>query len=524
MKRKRIIAYFCLLLFVFGLISCKPGKPQPAESGNSGETAERGGDVVLSAETIKEFFNPYKQSTMNGFAWPCYEPLAWYKSATQQYVPMLAESWERDDREHSLTVHVRKGISFSNGDPMTAQDVYFTLQSRIEFGTQSVIGNPRRIELVDDYTVKVYWQDYSMNYELWILTQYIFSKEVYDAKGLDWMLNNMVGTGPYVMSEYTPDVMLKFVRNPGYWGEKQPQPETITFRCISDRTAILAAFLDQEIDKVSLSEDELIGQILEGGYQEIVLPYPQAAQHYAIPITVDPDAPLSNKEVRQALFLYGIDWDRMAETCGGSRAYHSNIVGLHETPFYSPEIEKCAYDPQKAARMIAEAGYPDGFSITIYGMGRMSAPYAAFLQSELKKLNIIAEIKDTDFSTVQGDYLSGKEASTGIALFGQIVASDQQLDRFVKHFSPFNATVSGCTGWTKEIQDKWRAVLAARSEEELEEKLLDYCDSYINEECLIWPCYTVPNTVFFQPAYTEEKEAAAVNCGFDPFYVFKDTE
>lgn len=363
-----------------------------------------------------------------------------------------------------------------------------------------------------------------MNYELWVLTQYIFSKETFDAKGLDWMLNNMVGTGPYVMEEYTPDVVLRFVRNPEYWGDKLPQPETITFQCIADDTATVAAFLNGDIDKISTADEVQIREILDAGYKEAELTETQGYQYYAIPITLDAEAPLSDRTVRQAVFLHGIDWDRMAEMCGGSKAYHTNVIGLHESPYYSGEIEHCAYDPDKAARMLSEAGYGDGFKIVIYGMGKATAPLAAFLQSELEKLGITAEVHDTDFTTVQGDYLSGKEAATGIALFAQQIAADQQLDRFVKHFSPFNATVSGCTGWTEEIKDKWHAVLAARSEEELEKGLLDYCRSYINEECLIWPCYTIPNAVFFQDSYTEEKEAAAVNCGFDPFYIFKDTE
>ncbi len=519
---KRIMAIVLLLVFCFSLVCCTSGRPEEPEI--SEPAAERGGDVELAYRSIKEFFNPYKQSTMISYAWPCYEPLAWYKSATQEFVPMLAESWERDDREHSLTIHIRKGISFSNGDPMNAQDVYFTLQSRIEFGTQSVIGNPRRIEAVDEYTVKVYWQDYSMNYELWVLTQYIFSKETYDAKGLDWMLNNMVGTGPYVMEEYTPDVVLRFVRNPEYWGDKLPQPETITFQCIADETATVAAFLNGDIDKITVADEVEIQEILDAGYREAESTDSHGYQYYAVPITLDPEAPLSDKTVRQAIFLYGIDWDRMAEMCGGSKAYHTNVIGLHESPYYSGEIEQCAYDPDKAAGMLSEAGYEDGFKVVIYGMGKATVPLAAFLQSELGKLGITAEVHDTDFTTVQGDYLSGKEASTGIALFAQAISADQQLDRFVKHFNPFNATASGCTDWTAGLKDKWHAVLESRSEEDLEERLFAYCDSYVNEECLFWPCYTVPDTTFFQPAYTEEKEAAAVNCGFDPFYVFKDTE
>lgn len=103
---------------------------------------------------------------------------------------------------------MRDGVTFSDGDKMDANDVYFTLQSRLEFGTASTIGNPFKVELVDDMTVKVYWDSFSLNCETWILPQYIFSKDTFEAHGgkdnggIDWMCNNMLGTGPYIMKQY----------------------------------------------------------------------------------------------------------------------------------------------------------------------------------------------------------------------------------------------------------------------------------------------------------------------------------
>ncbi len=519
---KRILAVLLAAVMLMSVLAgCKSG------NGDGGsKSAEKGGDLVYTTP-FSEFFNPYKQGTLIGYGWPCYEPLAWYKSATHEFTPMLAESWERDEANNALIIHVRKGVTFSNGDVMDATDVAWTFQARLDYGTQSTIGTPEKVEKVDDYTVKVYYPEFSLNWELWLLTQYIFSYETFvehggENGGVDWYMNNMMGTGPYVLQEYTPDVVLKFVRNEKYWGKEVPQPETITFNYSTDATAQLASFLNHESDRFNTSDPVVMQQLKEAGYEGTTGAAVSGMQYYAVPITLDPDAPLSNVDVRKAIYLYGVDWEQMAKTVVGDNAYHTSAIGFHESGYYDESLEKCKVDYDKAKKMLADAGYPNGFDVTIYGIGAMASGVETYLQAELKKIGINAEISDTDFGTVQGNYLSGKEAQTGIAVWVQAINADQQLDRFTKHFNPFGATASGCTNWTDALKEKWTATATAKTEEELEKNLLDYCNQYVNEDCMFWPCYTSTSLVYYQEYYHEKPEAAAVNCGYDPFCISKD--
>ena len=481
-------------------------------------SAETGGNGTLGLTGFTTFFNPYFQGTMIGYAWPCYEPLAYLHSLTQEYTPVLAESWEVNREEKSLTIHVREGVTFSNGDPMDAGDVYFTLQSRLDFGTQSVIGNPTKIEQVDEKTVKVYWDMFSLNYESWILPQYVFSKETFDEHGVDWMCNNMVGTGPYMVKEFTPDVSLSFVRRPDYWGDTIPDAETYTWKQYTDATTMLAAFLNGEIDKIESSDPVVQAQLEAAGYVGRAGASVTSYQYYAIPINLDENDPLSKEEVRQAIYLYGVDWDNFSVICGGDKSYHSSVIGMKQSPFYDESIEKCTYDPEKAKAMLAEAGYPNGFSTKIYNIAGLMDAQAATLQANLKNIGIEAEVIPSDFSTNQGEHMSGKTTS-GIVFFIQVIYSDQQMDRFNKHFNPNNATVSRANTWGDLLPELWTKTVSAESQEELEANLLAYNDEYVNKEAIMWPMNIVSNYYYYQPWYQEDLMATVVSSGFDPFYV-----
>ena len=485
-------------------------------------SAETGGDVVLGVTGFTTFFNPYFQGTMIGYAYPCYEPLAYLHSATQEFAPCLAESWEVNKDEKSLTIHVRDGVTFSNGDPMDAGDVYFTLQSRLDFGTQSVIGNPSKVEQVDEKTVKVYWDMFSLNYETWILPQYVFSKETYEEKGVDWMCNNMVGTGPYVMKEFIPDVSLSFERRADYWGEKVPDPNSFTWKQYADATTMLAAFLNGEIDSIQSSDPVVQAQLEAAGYVGDPGASVTSYQFYAIPINLDENDPLSKQEVRQAIYLYGVDWNNFSVICGGDKSYHSSVIGMKESPFYEESIEKCSYDPDKAKQMLADAGYPDGFSTKIYNIAGAMDAQAASLQANLKNIGIDAEIVQSDFSTNQSEHMSGNTTS-GIVFFLQVIASDQQTDRFNKHFNPNNATVSRTNNWGDELPELWAKTVSAETQEELEANLLAYNDKYVNDYSIMWPMNIVSAYNYYQPWYHDvDKMATAVSSGSDPFYIVVD--
>lgn len=487
-------------------------EPARAEAADINDRVE-GGDMIFgTSDVMGEFFTPYKQGSLVAYGWPAYQTLAMERS-DHRWDPCLAESWERDDDNFTLTVHLTKDAVFSDGSPFTAEDVVFSLASRAEYGTDSTIGSPVSIEATDDYTVVVTWDTFSLSYERWILGQFMFSKKAFDENGLDWMLNNMMGTGPYVLSEFIPDVSMTFTRNENYWGEA-PSSDSIKFLYITDPTTLLASFMGGEIDRILASDPQVVDQLTAAGYQTIADTGSAEAQYLAIPLSVDENDPFYKQEVRQAVFEYGVDWNNMALGLGGSVGYHTDAVGMKTMTYYTESLEKSSYDLEKAKQMLADAGYPDGFKTMIY----TSAPFTAqatVLQSELLKLGIEAECEFVDYSLVQSDYISAKAAQNGICITCLFFPVTPQTDRFVKHINPTATYGASSTCWTDTIQELWTAVPSARSQEDEDKAMNVYVDNYVHEMAQIWPMYNT-RTIIFVQEWAHFTEDAMVGSSLDP--------
>lgn len=477
-----------------------------------------GGEMIFgTTDILGEFFSPYKQNSLASYGWPVYEPLAWQRE-DQSWSPCLAESWERNDNDCTLTLHLVQNACFSDGTPLTAADVVFSLGSRADYGTSSTIGSPVSVEAVDDYTVKVAWENFSLNYEQWILGQFVFSKAAFDSNGLDWMLNNMLGSGPYVLTGFIPDVSLTYARNENYWGEKTASPDSITFLYMSDATTMLAAFMNGEIDRMNTSDPTVVDQLTAAGYA----PYDSGSvttegQYLAVPLSIEPSDPLYKLEVRQAIFEYGIDWDTMAVGLGGSLGYHTDAIGLTGMSYYDPSVEKSSYDPEKAKQMLADAGYPDGFTTTIY----TSAPFssaATMLQAGLADLGITADCQFVDYTLVQSDYIGAKATKTGICITCLFFPSTMQTDRFTKHINP-GATYGASSTWDDKIKELWTAVSSARTNEEEDAALLAYVDYYVHSGSWIWPMYNTGSKIFYQE-WAHFTENALCGSSYDPMEIW----
>lgn len=529
--KTNLIKKLALVLALILAISSLGGCSKSEQGGNASaggksvktEVGHQGGDVVLGVNTNPtEFFTPYKQGTLNSYGWTIFEPLA-YDVYDGTYEKCLAESWELDQDNYTLTIHLRQGITFSNGDPFNADDVVFTLTCREEYGTYGLIGNPVSVEKVDDYTVKVTWDSFSLNFEYWILPQYMYSKETFEEKGLDWMLTNMVGTGPYVMDEYIPDVHLKVVRNENYWGETIPGPDSFEWVVISDNTAMLASFLNNEIGQMgNVTDPTMLDQLAKANYQALNTPVNMEMQYWAVPVMLDPEDPLMNKEVRQAIYLYGVDWNAMGKTVAGEGAYHTDAVGKKNMPYYNESLEVSQYDVEKAKQMLADAGYADGFSTTIYALSNMAGE-AAFLQDALKALNITAEVETVDYTQINGEYITGNAVKSGIvfSVMAYNMYTTNQDDRFVKFFSPVG-TLKGVTAFTDEQVELWNKASQSKSLDEQSENLRNFVKSYVGDEAMLWPMYDNGGKDFSQAWYHLENKAYCTMAGRNPHYIWCD--
>src|SRR6266567_3477344 len=219
--------------------------------------------------------------------------------------PVLATSWKANSTATVWTFKIRQGVKFSNGHPLTADDVVYTykLQTNPKSGGNalSALGGvlePSGVVKVDDYTVQFHLNAPNGNFP------YLTSSDNYNMiilpAGYDpakWQ-GTFLGTGPFILKSYTPKVGASFTANPSYWGTKA-LPAATQFTFYDTQTPGILALTAGDIDV--LGEFAVSGgeQLLAGGYTIINL---KSSAHRELSMRCD-QAPFTDPRVRQAIAL-----------------------------------------------------------------------------------------------------------------------------------------------------------------------------------------------------------------------------
>jgi len=301
----------------------------------------------------------------------------------------VVDTWERPD-ENTLVYHIRQGIHFhnkppTNGRELTADDVAFSLNRLWTLKTSIYLANPyiESIEATDKWTVVVKSQPGQIGVIYRYSSQYpkIMPKDAIEYYGNMGKWENAIGSGPYMLVDYVSGSSATLKRFDNYWDYDPVHPEnqlpyldTIKYLIITDVSTRLAALRTARTDWLTwvLWEDaaSLMKTNPELKYKENPcqgLP--------AIMWRVDkPGLPYYDIRVRQALFM-AVDHEAIArDFYGGFAEIHGHpVINIPEfAAFYikpedrAPIVQKMyGYHPDEAKQMLAEAGYPNGFKLSI---------------------------------------------------------------------------------------------------------------------------------------------------------------
>jgi len=292
---------------------------------------------------------------------------------------VVAESWEVAPDGKTYTFKIRKGITFASGNPLTAEDVAFSLQRTVildkspafilgQFGFDAK--NVRdRIKAVDASTVTIETdQAYAPTFVLYCLTATVGSvvdkKEVMAHEkdgdlGHAWLRTNYAGSGPFMLNQWKPSEILILDANKTYW-DGAPALKRVIIRHIAEQATQRLLVEKGDIDIArNLGPDQIKG--LEGNPDVRIHSSPKGGIFY-LGLNQKHEA-LRKPQVRQAL-KYLVDYDGIANTIlKGSMETHQAFLpkgflgALEDKPF--------KLDPAKAKQLLAEAGYPNGLTLTM---------------------------------------------------------------------------------------------------------------------------------------------------------------
>ncbi len=344
--------------------------------------------------------------------------------------PLLAESYEISDDALVYTFKLRSGVKFASGNPLTAEDVVFSfkrlgnLQDNPAWLYNDHVEN---IEAVDERTVRITLKEPNAAFLAMLVSpnfSVLDSKVVREQGGTDapdaketdkateWLNNNSAGTGPYILREWKRNEQVVLERNPNYWREPAFF-DRIIFRELPDDAARQQAFERGDIDiAVGLDIDAI--ERLKNSPDAVVLVGNTLDMTY-LAMTTNPEISpeLADPRVRRAIAL-AIDYDGIIEGLMNGNALHIPLIiplGLLGT---DPNLA-LKQDVEQAKALMAEAGYPNGFTVKMVYPGGykfnnvlLADTLVAKVQEDLKAINVNLEVEPRDEASWRADYRGGK--------------------------------------------------------------------------------------------------------------------
>jgi len=277
--------------------------------------------------------------------------------------PSLAESWTVSKDGATYEFVIRKGVTFHNGDPVTAEDVKFSFERYRGAAAKLLKDRVREVQVVDPgrirFVLKEPWPDFMTFYGTSATgAAWIVPRRYVEKVGDDGFLKAPVGAGPYRVVSFTPGVDLVLEAFEGYW-RKVPSVKRLVFRSMTDETTRAAALKAGDVDIVYLLSGPTAEEVRRTPSLRLVAARPPGVPYLDLPEQWDPKSPWHDRRVRLAA-SHALDRNALnqAETLGLSRPTGAVIPRVLE---FSRSYDPPAHDPAQAKRLLAEAGYPNGF-------------------------------------------------------------------------------------------------------------------------------------------------------------------
>ena len=277
--------------------------------------------------------------------------------------PCLAESWKESPDGLVFEFKLREGLKFHNGDPFTAEDVKFSFDRYRGVSAKVLHERVKAVEIVDPHRVRFVlhgpWPDFLVFYATPATgAGWVVPKKYIEKVGEEGFTRHPVGLGPYRFTRMSPGVELTLDANEQYWRNK-PSIKRVVIRGVPDRTIRLTMLKTGEADFAYLMAGVEAATIKADPKLRLVHVIPTATWWVEFPEQWKPKSPWADRRVRLAANL-AIDKQGIneAERLGYSRLTGSIIPSVME---FALRIEPFPYDPARAKRLLAEAGYPSGF-------------------------------------------------------------------------------------------------------------------------------------------------------------------
>jgi peptide/nickel transport system substrate-binding protein len=421
-----------LLAGVLCLAACADHEhPEKTGGADSGATPQRGGSITIgwaaepaSGNELLAGSTAVTDEILGRVFLRLVEEQPDFEEHPPTFAPQLARSYEWSEDNKALTFHLRDDVVWSDGVPVTAEDVRWTWQAQVspEVGwTSSFMKDAiADVEVVDPHTARVHFKyAYSRNKQILdtnegvILPKHAWSKLPFAKwrESSDWFRQNMVSNGPFLLTAWTPQQEIVLERNPRYYEKDLPRLDRVVIRNVPDQASLMTQLFSGDIDFVpQIGSPADARRVAADPKLELI------AYWYRLVVAVawNLKNPLfSDPEVRRALTL-AMDRQAIVDTLHGDLARVASSPIVTNVWAHDRSLQPWPYDPAEASRILAAKGWKDtdgdgildrggkpfSFVLTSNAGNQARNDAAVMIQSQLKKIGIRVEPRILEFNTL----------------------------------------------------------------------------------------------------------------------------
>lgn len=435
--KKKLLALFLALVMVGAVLpGCGDGSKDPGGQGNNGETGEpvKGGEITVGiAQDLDDSLDPH-QTVAAGtreVLFNIFEGLV-KPNSDGEMIPAVAEKYELSEDGTTYTFTLRDGVKFHNGQTVTAEDVVYSINrcAAVPEGQEkplvAAFSAVRSVEALDEKTVTVTIAQRDLEFISYMTAAII-------PAGYADQATAPVGTGPFRFVSRIPQENFIMERFEDYWGTPA-WLDKVTYKICENADALVMNLNGSSIDLCAHLTSAQAAQ-LNSNFKVL-----EGTMNLVQAIYLNNQAkPFDNQLVRQAL-CYAIDrqgiMDMVAD--GHGTAVGSSIYPAF-TKYFLPElVDKYPHSVEKAKELLAQAGYPNGFDMTI-SVPNNYQPHmdtAEVVAEQLREAGIRVTIQPVEWSTWLDTIYNGRQfQSTLVGVDAANMTARAMLERFISDYA-----------------------------------------------------------------------------------------
>lgn len=407
-QRRAVVALAALGLL---LSACSSGDDQSASgTGSASTTGDYPTSITLGAVTEPSNIpDPLIDGSLAGYSYyyNIFDSLT-RLSADGEVEPLVATAWEPNEDFTQWTFTLRDDVTFSTGDPLTAEDVRFnfeTILANPDSDPASYLRPLESVEVSDPTTVVFHLNTPFSAFPTLVTSVSLVPEDIYTELGSEGFAAAPIGSGPYEFVSHTTGVDYVIKRNENYWGSDPAPFEQVTFQTVADADARLNGVLSGSLDLALIAPNQVESV---SGDTTVVSTESNGVTFFGINST---SGPLADTTVRQAIEL-AIDKDALVNgvLAGGGQVATQMIAP--RVGGFDPSVEASAFDPEAAKELLAQAGYsgePIKLSYAAGGRIPLSENVAQAVQAMLSDVGVTVELESMDQATFSSRVYSDKD-------------------------------------------------------------------------------------------------------------------